>query len=62
MSWSEADERFMRAAISEAKVAASVNEVPVGAVVVKNGDIIGAGLNRSIQDADPTARARLRPR
>jgi tRNA(Arg) A34 adenosine deaminase TadA len=34
MSWSETDEKFMRAAIGEAKVAASVNEVPVGAVLV----------------------------
>ena len=59
MSWSATDEKFMRAAISEAKVAASVNEVPVGAVVVKNGEIIGAGLNRSIQDADPTAHAEI---
>ena len=57
MSWSATDEQFMRAAISEAKVAAAVNEIPVGAVVVKNGEIIGAGLNRSIQDADPTAHA-----
>ena len=37
----------------------SVDEVPVGAVVVKNGDIIGAGLNRAIQDADPTAHAEI---
>ena len=59
MSWSATDEKFMRAAISEAKVAASVNEVPVGAVVVKNGETIGAGLNRSIQDADPTAHAEV---
>ncbi len=59
MSWSATDEKFMRAAIREAKVAASVNEVPVGAVVVKNGKIIGAGLNRSIQDADPTAHAEI---
>ncbi len=59
MSWSATDEKFMRAAISAAKVAASVNEVPVGAVVVKNGEIIGAGLNRSIQDADPTAHAEV---
>ena len=59
MSWSETDEKFMRAAIGEAKVAASVNEVPVGAVVVKNGEIIGAGLNRSIQDSDPTAHAEM---
>ena len=59
MSWSETDEKFMRAAIGEAKIAASVNEVPVGAVVVKNGEIIGAGLNRSIQDSDPTAHAEM---
>ena len=59
MSWSATDEKFMRAAISEAKVAASVNEVPVGAVVVKNGEIIAAGLNRSIQDVDPTAHAEV---
>lgn len=49
----------MRAARAEAKVAASVGEVPVGAVVVRNGEIIGAGLNRSIQDADPTAHAEI---
>lgn len=59
MSWSETDEKFMRAAIGEAKVAASVNEVPVGAVLVKNGEIVGAGLNRSIQDSDPTAHAEI---
>lgn len=57
--WSDLDENFMRAARAEAKVAASVGEVPVGAVVVKNGEVIGAGLNRSIQDADPTAHAEV---
>jgi tRNA(adenine34) deaminase len=59
MSWSEEDERFMRAALAEAKVAASVNEVPVGAVVVKGGEIIGRGLNRPVQDSDPTAHAEI---
>jgi len=49
----------MQAARAEAKVAASAGEVPVGAVVVKNGDIIGAGLNRPVQDADPTAHAEI---
>ena len=49
----------MRAARAEATVAASVGEVPVGAVVVRNGEIIGAGLNRSVQDADPTAHAEI---
>lgn len=57
--WSELDEKFMHAARAEATVAASVGEVPVGAVVVRNGAIIGAGLNRSIQDADPTAHAEI---
>jgi tRNA(adenine34) deaminase len=57
--WSELDEKFMRAARAEAKVAASIGEIPVGAVVVKNGEVIGAGLNRSIQDADPTAHAEV---
>jgi tRNA(adenine34) deaminase len=59
MSWDAHDEKFMRAAIGEAKVAASVDEVPVGAIVVRNGEIIGAGLNRSVQDADPTAHAEI---
>jgi len=57
--WSELDEKFMRAARAEARVAASVGEVPVGAVIVRNGEIIGAGLNRSVQDADPTAHAEI---
>jgi len=59
MSWSETDEQFMRAAISEAKFAAAANEIPVGAVLVRNSEIIGVGLNRSIQDADPTAHAEI---
>ena len=59
MSWSDPDQKFMRAAIAEAKIAASVDEVPVGAIVVRNGVVLGAGLNRSIQDADPTAHAEI---
>jgi len=57
--WSEQDETFMRAARAEAKAATSSGEVPVGAVVVKNGEIIGTGFNRSILDADPTAHAEV---
>ena len=57
--WSEPDETFMRAARAEAKVAATVGEIPVGAVVVKNGEVIGVGMNRSIQDTDPTAHAEI---
>jgi tRNA(adenine34) deaminase len=59
MSWSDDDQRFMREALAEAQVAATVNEVPVGAVVVKGGEIIGRGLNRSVQDSDPTAHAEV---
>jgi tRNA(adenine34) deaminase len=59
MSWSAEDEQFMRAALDEARIAASVNEVPVGAVVVRNGSVIGRGRNRSVQDSDPTAHAEI---
>ena len=59
MSWSDEDQRFMRAAIGEAKVAAAADEVPVGAVVVRNGEIIGRGLNRPVQDNDPSAHAEI---
>ncbi len=57
--WSEADEKFMRAALAEAKVAEQLGEVPVGALVVRNGAVIGAGLNRPVQDSDPTAHAEI---
>jgi tRNA(adenine34) deaminase len=57
--WSEQDEKFMRAARAEARVAAAVGEVPVGAVVVRNNEIIGSGANRPIQDHDPTAHAEI---
>lgn len=59
MSWDTDDESFMRAALAEAAVAASVGEVPVGAILVRNGEIIGRGLNRPIQDNDPTAHAEI---
>ncbi len=59
MSWSPDDESFMRAALAEAAVAASVGEVPVGAILARNGEIIGRGLNRPIQDSDPTAHAEI---
>ena len=59
MSFSSNDESFMKAALAEAKIAARVGEVPVGAVIVRNGEIIGRGLNRPIQDHDPTAHAEI---
>jgi len=59
MTWSEEDRKFMRAALDEAGLAAQANEVPVGAVVVRNGEIIGRGLNRPVQGVDPTAHAEI---
>jgi tRNA(adenine34) deaminase len=59
MTWSGDDTRFMKAALAEAKVAATADEVPVGAVLVRNGEIIARGLNRPIQDNDPTAHAEV---
>ncbi len=49
----------MRTAIAEAKVAARVGEVPVGAVVVLDNKVIGRGINRTISDTDPSAHAEI---
>ena len=52
-------EDFLRAAIAEALAAEACGEVPVGAVVVHNGEIIATGHNRVITDSDPTAHAEI---
>jgi len=49
----------MRAALALAEEAARAGEVPVGAVVVKEGRIVGRGYNRPITSADPTAHAEI---
>jgi len=49
----------MRRAIELAEVAGGMQEVPIGAIVVKDGEIIGEGCNRSIRDQDPTAHAEI---
>ena len=49
----------MEKAILLASCAESCGEVPVGAIVVKDGEIIGEGFNRSIMDHDPTAHAEV---
>lgn len=49
----------MREAIVEAQSAASAGEVPIGAVVVQNGEIVGRGQNRVLRDLDPTAHAEI---
>ena len=53
------DERYMREALELAGEAARHGEVPVGAVVVKDGAILGRGFNRPIGAADPTAHAEI---
>jgi tRNA(adenine34) deaminase len=50
---------FMRQALERAKRAGGTQEVPVGAVVVKDGTVIGEGWNRPIVDHDPTAHAEI---
>src|SRR5258706_6353841 len=53
------DEGFMRAALAEAARAATLGEVPVGAVVVVDGTVLGRGGNRREGDRDPTAHAEI---
>ena len=54
-----ADIEFMRRAIALAEQAASVGEVPVGALVVKDGQVIGEGFNQPITSCDPTGHAEI---
>ena len=53
------DERFMKEALAEAERAFAMGEVPVGAVVVKNGNVIARGCNRRETDRVATAHAEL---
>jgi tRNA(adenine34) deaminase len=53
------DERWMRAAIAEAKLAQGKGEVPVGAVIVHEGKIIGRGHNLRELSQDPTSHAEM---
>ena len=53
------DEYFMRLAIREAQAALDHDDVPIGAVVVRDGEVIGAGHNERELRQDPTAHAEL---
>ncbi len=53
------DEKFMKAALAEAAKAAARGEVPIGAVVVRQGRIVARGSNRPIGSSDPTAHAEI---
>jgi tRNA(adenine34) deaminase len=54
-----ADERFMALALEQARLAWAEGEVPVGAVVVKDGEVVATGYNRPIGGHDPTAHAEI---
>src|SRR5688500_3632647 len=57
--WAAHEEAHMRAALELAEQAAAAGEVPVGAVVVKDGEIVGRGYNHPISGHDPTAHAEV---
>ncbi len=53
------DAVWMKLALEQARLAAAAGEVPVGALVIKDGEIIGQGHNRNLLDDDPTAHAEI---
>jgi tRNA(adenine34) deaminase len=53
------DGEALTLALDEARAAASAGEVPVGAIVIANGGIVGRGQNRVLRDLDPTAHAEI---
>ena len=53
------DEKWMQIALNEAKLAMNENEIPVGAVLVKNGKVIAKTHNQPIKKNDPTAHAEI---
>ena len=57
MTITEIDEKFMREALAEARAAAAVGEVPIGAVAVRAGEIVARAHNRRELDQDPSAHA-----
>ena len=53
------DAAWMELALEQAALAATADEVPVGALVIKDGEIVGRGHNRNLLDDDPTAHAEI---
>jgi tRNA(adenine34) deaminase len=53
------DTKFMRLALEEARAAAAVGEVPIGAILVHKEKILARSGNRTIRDCDPTAHAEI---
>lgn len=52
-------EDWMQLALELARQAEAIDEVPVGAVIVRDGELIGQGFNQTISSADPTAHAEI---
>ena len=59
MKNSETDAYWMRQALAQAQAAGQAGEVPVGAVVVRGGEVIATGRNAPVQGHDPTAHAEI---
>lgn len=59
MSFTEDDHRYMRLALAEAEKALTAGDVPIGAVAIRHGEVIGAGYNQRERDGDPTAHAEM---
>jgi len=53
------DAAWMALALEQAALAAAAGEVPVGALVIKDGEVLGRGHNRNLLDDDPTAHAEI---
>jgi tRNA(adenine34) deaminase len=53
------DAESLSLALDQARAAAAAGEVPVGAIVVENGVVVGRGQNRVLRDLDPTAHAEI---
>ncbi|HET6218828.1 MAG TPA: tRNA adenosine(34) deaminase TadA [Acidobacteriaceae bacterium] len=53
------DAEALTLALAEARAGAAAGEVPVGAIVVENGVVVGRGQNRVLRDVDPTAHAEI---
>jgi tRNA(adenine34) deaminase len=53
------DEMFMRLALEQARMAGACDEVPVGAIVVCDGEVVGRGFNQPVRSHDPTAHAEV---
>jgi len=56
---STSDEMFMHQALEQARMAGACDEVPVGAVVVCDGQVVGRGFNQPVRSHDPTAHAEV---